>query len=373
MSRRSSKRLAFALIAALLTVGALEAGLRLVGFEYESFFECPDWWTRCSTNPIFVGDPLLFWRLKPNANSDLNIESRATQYVNSQGFRDYETPVEKAPNELRVISLGDSCTFGDGVANWEAYPEVLEELVRKADPDRPVNVINAGVPGYTSYQIEQYLKTELLKFHPDVVTVYVGFNDNIPASGGVPDKLINKGGDEAEALQRALRPLRLYQFVNKIVSGIRNKDADLGPSRPLPEGVTYESRVPVDDYIQSLCDINKFGKEHDFTTVVMTLPHIFEKQPHRNREIRKAARECEIPMVELWDVMKAAQAEGVGLYNSDGGHPNAFGHRVIAKALFAELQKLGKIPAGPVPELPPIDVDAGPEPDEFPAENAAQF
>ncbi len=367
--RHKKRKLIFALAPLLIFFVGAEIALRIAGFEYESFYDCPTWWTRCSQNPVFMGDPDLFWKLKPLANSDLNPESRLTQLINPDGFRDDITPVEKKPGELRVVALGDSCTFGDGVANWESYSNVLEKLIRLAFPDREVNVLNAGVPGYTTYQIDRYLRTRLLKYKPDVVTAYVGFNDNIPAVRGVSDKDV-AGGQSAvlKKIRAFAGKLRLYQLVEKFVGSMKKKpEPDPNASQPVPndEGLDLAFRVSTDDYKNYLCGIKKLGEQQGFKLVIMTLPHTFDKEPHRNKNVREAAKDCAIPMLDLWDAMKAEQAKGLELYNSDGGHPNALGHRVIAKNLFYKLQQLGILPEAKAPELPPIKTETI-EPDEFP-------
>ena len=47
--------------------------------------------------------------------------------------RDDEFEVEKPKDTFRVISVGDSFTFGWGVANDETYPQQLEELLEALD------------------------------------------------------------------------------------------------------------------------------------------------------------------------------------------------------------------------------------------------
>ena len=47
--------------------------------------------------------------------------------INSQGLRDYDYPMEKAPAIFRIIILGDSVTFGTGVTMEETYAKRLEK------------------------------------------------------------------------------------------------------------------------------------------------------------------------------------------------------------------------------------------------------
>src|SRR5437016_3822832 len=42
--------------------------------------------------------------------------------LNSRGLRGPEIPAERKPRELRILGLGDSTTFGTGVAWEETWP-----------------------------------------------------------------------------------------------------------------------------------------------------------------------------------------------------------------------------------------------------------
>ena len=114
-------------------------------------------------------------RTVPGWSGDVTVEGRTvTVHLNGLGLRSPEIGPRR-PGELRVLCLGDSFVFGYGVADDEAFPEVLRGLL--ADRlERPVVVGNAGVPGYGT--VEQALCLQRLRdeFDPDVVvsTIYLG-------------------------------------------------------------------------------------------------------------------------------------------------------------------------------------------------------
>jgi len=78
----------------------------------------------------------------------------------------------KPPGVTRILCLGDSCTYGTGVTRADAFPALLDQLLGPS-----VDVVNAGVPGYTSYQAVRYLESEGLALEPDIVLFTLGFND----------------------------------------------------------------------------------------------------------------------------------------------------------------------------------------------------
>ena len=81
--------------------------------------------------------------------------------TNSLGFRD--DPVIENPT-FRIVCVGDSVTFGWGVAAEQAYPAQLESQLG-------IDVINTGVPALKPNHIEKYLIGFLDILKPDIVLV----------------------------------------------------------------------------------------------------------------------------------------------------------------------------------------------------------
>ncbi len=105
----------------------------------------------------FSDDAYLGWELRPN------------QYDhNSHGFRGRETTVDKPRGLRRIAVVGDSVTYGLGLKAEESYPSLLEEQLT-ASGGGPLEVLNFGVPGYSSFQGYTLLKKRVLRFQPDLV------------------------------------------------------------------------------------------------------------------------------------------------------------------------------------------------------------
>jgi hypothetical protein len=96
---------------------------------------------------------------------------------NSRGFRGDEVVVPKPPGTTRIVCLGGSTTYGGGVPDYRlSYPNLLQTLLR--EHLRPeIEVINAGVPGYSSLESLINLQLRVLEFDPDLVLIYHGINE----------------------------------------------------------------------------------------------------------------------------------------------------------------------------------------------------
>jgi lysophospholipase L1-like esterase len=94
---------------------------------------------------------------------------------NEIGLRD--AAIEpKAPNELRILVLGDSVTLGWGVAEEDTYCRQLESSLA-ARLKQPVRVINSGVGGYNTDQELAFFRRHAESLKPDLVLLLYVRND----------------------------------------------------------------------------------------------------------------------------------------------------------------------------------------------------
>jgi hypothetical protein len=96
--------------------------------------------------------------------------------INAQGLRaDRDYAYAKPPGVRRIVSLGDSFTIGYEVEVEETFSSVLERELRARGRD--VEVLNAGVSGFSNAEALVYLERELLRYAPDLVLVTFFEND----------------------------------------------------------------------------------------------------------------------------------------------------------------------------------------------------
>ena len=192
----------FAIAVPVLLFGGLELGIRLAV------------WTQLIREPAirslreawesdgWRADRILGWGLLKNGQ----IPKYWVEHTNSLGLRDEEIPLAKGAGEFRVLNIGDSTTFGYGVEAAATYSDRLEESLRRRTR-RSVQVINAGVPGFSSCQCLLYLRHFGLDLAPDVVIVLTNYNDR----RAVPPH----GQPDSPAYFRSLyRQLRLREVMN---------------------------------------------------------------------------------------------------------------------------------------------------------------
>jgi hypothetical protein len=136
----------------------LEAGLAL-------FYPIP---YSLEKNMYFEADPYTGYRHKPEGVG--YYPTGIPALANKSGHRDDEVQIPKPAGVFRILMIGDSFTIGANVEQAEAYPQVLEALLNQ--PGQPkIEVVNAGVGGWSPFQYAEFLKHYGARYEPDLVLV----------------------------------------------------------------------------------------------------------------------------------------------------------------------------------------------------------
>lgn len=112
-----------------------------------------------------------------NGRSSYGTEGKTFEWkTNRLGYRGPDRAATKAPGLLRLQVYGDSMIFGSGVGEGETLPDQLEAQLRRALPERVVEVQNFGMP-------MNYLRSNLIVYRdfgraysPDVVLFWLTGN-----------------------------------------------------------------------------------------------------------------------------------------------------------------------------------------------------
>jgi len=141
----------------------LEVGLRIFSYPVYGFEE-----------GFFEQDEIRGYKLSPNFIGTHSIYNKISEVrTNLKGLRDDREYSYEKGNSTRILILGDSLTFGNGVDVEESYPEYLRELYK----DENVEVINLAVPGYGINNEYLSFIEEGFKYNPDIILIEYVTND----------------------------------------------------------------------------------------------------------------------------------------------------------------------------------------------------
>jgi lysophospholipase L1-like esterase len=314
---------------------------------------------------MWVCDPVLNFRLR----SDLVTPEGP---LNRDGFRTREF-ADKLPGVFRVLALGDSCTFGvlasPGVPFGHVavpYPRQLENLLTTRFGRERVEVLNAGIAGYNSFQGVLLLRTKLRGLEPDLITVRYGWNDSFmswadPAGYREPESPL------ALRLQDLLLRTASYGFVRRLRLELLALRAD--PTLPVGVPTEWKPNVPVDLYAHNLRRMVELGRAQGAEVWLLTSPHAllidevrarveeipklllalnaipsFERLAEihdlYNQAVRDVGAKLNAPVVDM-DAAYRQRSDEPLFFVSDFPHPTQAGHELEAQVLYARILAAG--------------------------------
>lgn len=355
-------------IVVLLMLELLTRGLVLIGlYSLADLDSPPNRPARARFNgvgSIFVPDTDLLWRGRANSSGNCLFNSNDGKKsvpvrTDSHGYRGEGFVEPKPANTYRVMTLGDSCTFGFGVSEEESYPSRLLGWFKELHPDKNVDLVNASAIGYTSTQVLHLMELEGWNYEPDLLIIAVGFNDAVK-NNTLPDSSFIHAKDFSWWLTGVLRESTLYRTLRSFILSLR------------PAKKEYSARVPTDEYERNLHQLVSKAKNRRITVILTTI----SAPPDYQTIARDVAESEGIPYVDCENLLEIKYTEMVqtgqtGVLILDAGlrdyysgstfsdrmmdyrqlnlvffdpcHPNAEGHRVIASAIFDTLQNYKSI------------------------------
>ncbi|MEC7724501.1 MAG: SGNH/GDSL hydrolase family protein, partial [Planctomycetota bacterium] len=136
----------------------------------------------------------LGYALSPNYQAGTNRH-------NALGYRGEEIAVEKPAGMTRIVCIGGSTTYGYGVDDFRfTVPGLLQYGLREAGKE--VEVVNAGCPGWSTFETLLNFESRVLDLSPDYVVFYHGINDVLASMVWPPEAL---RGDQSGWLVREQR------------------------------------------------------------------------------------------------------------------------------------------------------------------------
>jgi lysophospholipase L1-like esterase len=318
----------------------VEAVLRFViGYESEAVSRSLSFHVPEIRSAGYDVDPDRYWKLKPGFAGQVSENHEWEVRTNAHGMRGPETTKEKPPGTVRVIVMGDSSAFGWGVAEPETFSRRLESRLREHAPGKKYEVLNAGVPGYSSYQGLLYLRRDLVHFQPDVVLTYFGLNDLTGAMYYMDKEQRGFHTLPRPSALSFIRNLRLWHLMVDLVEKTRRRDRFTAyfTSRDL-------LRVTPEDYRANLRAMRAVADERGFrvffiTPVWKSPEGVFFDRPFWFQEPLRLTDGLS-PVIDMYRVIKGHEARANLIY-MDVAHPNTEGHALFAEEIVRALVEAG--------------------------------
>jgi lysophospholipase L1-like esterase len=268
--------------------------------------------------------------------------------VNALGLTGDLPPLEKAPDEYRIIGLGDSFTEGVGADVDSTWLEVVERNLARRHPERRISTLNGGISGNDPFYEYVLLEDKLLPYRPDLVVIAVNTSDvsDILVRGGAERFLAD--GTVAYRKPPRWEPLYALSFLTRgLLQGALRYDWLLMPKSELPRA----ERAAADSIAASLDELRALCRKHSSDLLVVFHPMAFQVQA--GRYDRSGFPELVQAQEREWgpramDLMAVYLERGVMTRDGAGDfywpsdlHHNAKGYQAMGDAIADRIEELG--------------------------------
>ena len=314
---------------------------------------------------FFIWDRYLLWKGRPNAVGESCVylsDKPMTVKFNTLGFRSPEISKVKDVNTFRIFCMGNSTTFGLSVIREEAFPEILRNLLREKFDGKNIEVINSGIPGYSSFQGLVQLKRVILKLKPDLITCCYGKNDALK----IPDYVDKDLHQRNISLKGRTREFLLHSKIFVLLENIGIRIRRMINNRDGNSRKAVEQRVPPTDFESNIREIITLSENSNIKPILINHYSV----DHSNNEyqstayndiINKVSNEKGITIVDTKEIFREAfhtlhtnddQRRKIEqlypesfivdniskkVFYMDHCHPTRFGHYIIAQALLENI------------------------------------
>jgi len=287
-------------------------------------------------------DPDLIWRLRPFESGPLE--------TNELGFRDGPY---RAEADLTVLVLGDSVSWGDGVTNPTLiYPFLLERALSAREGFGLVEVVNASVPGYSTFQQLRYLERDGLALEPDLVLLQVCLNDVVERYDALAEYGGNNvflGVDTRATVHGArgwlLRHSRAFELATRFLQNRARGQQDFTVQGLASDELHDGLQEAWDTFLSEVSAIKALADQAAVPFAVMIAPYRFQTEASetlRQPQDRLLAH-CESLAIDCLDLLPefaSARTPAQGPLFNDQNHFSERGHQLVASLLDAWLADL---------------------------------
>jgi hypothetical protein len=286
-----------------------------------------------SLNPIQKNDidnnpdSNLRYFFEPKANSIQHpfdwLPFKADSTINSDSLNAmHEYFIQKLPYTFRIITLGDSFTFGVNVDTKYNWPSQLEKLLNeklKCQKIQNFEIINLGVGGYDfEYAVERY-RLRGIKYNPDLVLwLMIDFDRIYEKLIPLNDKYFKefKQSGELSELVKQGKPYEAFKLANEQVK------------KEFGEKNVYKYQKKA---------IRKINDYYNGELVLIPLQNVGQKNKSLLYEFAQIRNKTVIfdKLSDIYSIKNATLSDS---------HPSEIGHQIIAQDIFNYLNNNTLIP-----------------------------
>jgi len=264
---------------------------------------------------------------KPNLNTEYE---GAPLVTNSLGLRDYREPNKNRDTE-QVIILGDSFTFGFKLPLESSYPFLLEKYLNEKGPEKHFEVINAGVPGYSTENELKQLKKIIARYKPGwIILAYH------PADGQKSQENFSRTFGEKLRKNSAFFTWFTRYYRTKLIKYLPPPRFSLAPDFDGPKYTNIK---------KALLEVRNIARTNRAQiAVLMIVPLVdWDSYPYQKLHSQMASfcRENGMYFIDPFQALSKIDSGSLWVAVNDN-HYNEKANAIVAKVLYGFLLKHGR-------------------------------
>jgi hypothetical protein len=337
--------LLLAVLSVLVTFAFLEAVFRLLdlrGFHHQRNVEKsgaarPIAAQIPQVQPLYAPGAELIFRYDSNPRGTFDDDNSLTSRLNNHGFRGRDVSKKKPEGVFRIMVVGDSFTFGEGVRLEDTFVARLEGILRDG-PMPAVEVLNFGIGSWGARSEYFYLVKEGLQFEPDLVLLVFTPNDAEYAGGLDLWTDFREAYEAPGALKHSYFASWVYARVNRTLVGRRYIEELVASA--LGEHEKWRRTLGL---VSRLEQVTRFAGS-DYAIAIF--PFMFELDEDYplaaiHELVAETARAAGTPCLDLLPAFFGHAYTDLWVHPSDQ-HPNEVAHAIAASAIarFLVAEKL---------------------------------
>jgi lysophospholipase L1-like esterase len=251
--------------------------------------------------------------------------------LNSMGFRGPEANLVKEKGKIRIVGLGDSQIFGQGVEWGDTFLEQLKgELT--SSTKTVFETINFGKCGWNTLSEQEFFLKQGVNYKPDILILLFTLND--PEFDGYFLKPIFNSKVEVRYLWRS----HLYFFMVKVYNQLKY------PYNEYIQDLFKDGSETAKYCRMALNNISIVCRNNNIKPVLVITPIFKDLKNYPFLEAHKKAREwgesCNFYVIDLLPEFAPLSKTGKEFrVSAEDWHPNKEGHKIIAQAVAREILK----------------------------------
>jgi hypothetical protein len=290
--------------------------------------------------------------LAPSAPKGPKWSDRPAFYFRAPGaptMQNYPYNPQKPAGTYRIAVVGDSFTFAPFMQFTDTFPHKLQQMLKVSGSPRPVEVINYGVPAYsTSHEVET--TKQAIAEGADLIILQITLND--------PEIKAHKPTGLTENMKDRFGPLKLKGITKTLARHWKTLGfvlTRLHNSRTHQAYTDYFTSLFMEEktwkpFTESMGGLVGLAKESKTPIVAVVFPlfgmPMDDKYPFYpiHAKVKDLMTSLEVPNLDVSNIYQGIPLEHLQVIPGVDRHPNEIAHRMAAEHIYLWLEGEKMIP-----------------------------